>query len=411
MRVTCGRVAVVAMISACLAGCAANPATNGSSTSQPPSAFPSTSASPSGSGPLPSASSSPAGCDEAVALAQLSIARKASLLIAAPIYQFTAARFAQVDASGVSALLILGAVSPNLPTELSALRQQLPASQRPLVLADQEGGAVTRLPIPLPSAREMAATMTPAQVHALAAAQGRAITAYGVQVDLAPVADVDARPGPSALNPDGTRSFSGNPATAATYAVAFGTGLESVGVGAVYKHFPGLGGTNSNTDVAPGQTINWAAEQRVGLPPFRAAIAAGAKAIMVANASVPGLTSLPASLSPKVITQVLRGQLGFHGLVMTDSLSAGAISQAGYSVPAASVAAVAAGADVILFGSTLTPAATAALAPDQVLAEVDAIRNALVTAVGNGTLTLTRLDAAAADVLAWRGESACQLLG
>ena len=120
------------------------------------------------------------------------------------------------------------------------------------------------------------------------------------------------------------------------------------------------------------------------LQPFKAAIAAGVPAIMVANADVPGLTSSPASVSTAAVNGLLRQELGFNRLVLTDSLSAGAIRQAGLGLPEASVAAITAGADLVLFGSTLTPAETQLLSPANVQATTQHIVDALVTAVISG---------------------------
>jgi len=269
-------------------------------------------------------------------------------------------------------------------------------------MADQEGGGIERLTPPVPSMpwpRTMAATMSTQQVQQLAAATGAAMVALGVKMDLAPVADVDAGPGPSASNPDGRRSFSGDPATASSYTVAFIKGLIQSGAIPVVKHFPGLGGATGNTDNGPASTQSLSSLQSSGLVPFRAAVAAGATAVMIANAAVPGLTSLPASLSSSVITGLLRQQLGFNGLILTDSLSAGAISAAGYDLEHAAVAAVGAGADMVLFGSTLTPAQTALLSPAGVDANLRGIAGAIATAVSTGELPSSRLDSADEHVL------------
>jgi beta-N-acetylhexosaminidase len=118
---------------------------------------------------------------------------------------------------------------------------------------------------------------------------------------------------------------------------------------------------------------------------------------MVANAVVPGLSTLPASISPAVITTVLRDQLGFQGLVMTDSLSAGSLADIGYSVPRAVVAAITAGADMVLY--------TAAAA--QVSSLTQSTVTALVAAVGAGTLDRGRLMSAVANILAAKGVDLC----
>ena len=128
---------------------------------------------------------------------------------------------------------------------------------------------------------------------------------------------------------------------------------------------------------------------------------------MVANATVPGLTNLPASLSPDAIDGLLRHDLGFGGLVLTDSLSAGAITHAGYDLPHAATSAIGAGADMILFGSTLTPAETELLTPANVDRSVNEIVATIVTAVASGALPESRLDSAAGHVLTAKGIDLC----
>jgi beta-N-acetylhexosaminidase len=129
---------------------------------------------------------------------------------------------------------------------------------------------------------------------------------------------------------------------------------------------------------------------------------------MVANATVPGLTSLPASLSPAAITGLLRHDLGFSGLVLTDSLSAGAITQAGYPLPEAAVAAVSAGADMILFGSTLTVDQIRLLGSSQVAATIGHIVDAIVAATSKRTISIGRLDDAVSHVLAVKHVQLCR---
>jgi beta-N-acetylhexosaminidase len=313
-----------------------------------------------------------------------------------------------VGAAGAGGVLIFGSAAP--PPDLRAELTPAPPGVPLVAMADQEGGGVQRLGPPVPSMpwpRVMAQTMTPDQVQALATSVGRSMRQLGVDVNLAPVLDLDDRPGPSASNPDGLRSFSAVPATAAQYGVAFMHGMQDAGILPVVKHFPGLGGASANTDFGPATTQPLATLQTAGLLPFQAAIAAGAPAIMVANASVPGLTNLPASLSPAVINGLLRTELGYNGLVVTDSLSADAISVAGYQLPQAAVAAVSAGADMILFGSTLTPGQTAVLSAANVSATVNVIVGALVAATANGTIPVTRLNTAVLHVLAAKHIQLC----
>ena len=303
-----------------------------------------------------------------------------------------------------------GATPPELRQQLiSALGTNGPGAA-PLVMADVEGGGIQRLQGAVdafPWPRELTATKSVGEIRDLARIVGQEMMRAGVNVDLAPVVDLDDRRGPSIANPDGSRSFSINPAVAGAYGVAFMHGLRDAGVVPVVKHFPGLGGSTQNTDYGPAATRPWSQLRTTGLKPFIAEIAANAPAIMISNASVPGLTTKPASVSRAVVHDLLRTQLGFSGLVVTDSLSAGAIRAAGYTVAQAAAAAIEAGADLVLFGSTLTPADTALLSPANVAATRQTIISALAAAVATGELTPPRLDEAVAHVLVAKGVNVC----
>jgi beta-N-acetylhexosaminidase len=165
----------------------------------------------------------------------------------------------------------------------------------------------------------------------------------------------------------------------------------------VVKHFPGLGQASYNTDIKPATTQPWSNLQKAGLLPFESAIVAGAPVVMVANATVPGLSTVPASISSAVMTTVLDDQLGFHGLVITDSLSAGALVDIGYSVPRAVVAAITAGADMVLYTATAS----------QVAALTQSTAAAIVAAVDAGTLDRGRLVSAVASILATKQVDLC----
>jgi beta-N-acetylhexosaminidase len=332
-------------------------------------------------------------------------------LLVVPVLNFDVSGAAPEIAAGASGILFLGNASPpaTLAGDLRALAATARTNGDLLVMSDEEGGGVQRLVgavSALPWPRTMAQTMSPDQVRAQASALGRQMRALGVTVDLAPVADVDARPGPSASNPDGQRSFSGDPATASRYVVAFMSGLRDGGVLPVLKHFPGLGGSTGNTDEGSASTLPISNLQTSAFPPFQAAIAAGAPAVMVANASVRGLTSQPASLSPNVY-DLLRSSLGFRGLVVTDSLSAGAISAVTPSLSSAAASAIASGADVVLFGSTLTAAETTQLQPGNVQQTFEAIVNAVTAAVNAGRISSPELNAAVVQVLDARHVNPC----
>lgn len=340
------------------------------------------------------------------------VSRLASRVVTVPVLDFAMANVASEVRAGVGGVLFLGsgAAPADLGTRVRALQEHAPSHRKLLVMADEEGGGVSRLsPVvsPVPWPRDMANTMTTAQVRALAGRVGRQMLAAGVSVDLAPVADVDSRPGPSASNPDGARSFSGDPAKAAAYSTAFMQGLADGGVLAVVKHFPGLGGSTGNTDIGPAATQPLTALRSSALESFRAAVRSGAPAVMVSNASVPGLTQSPSSLSSRVIGDLLERQLGFHGLVVTDSLSAGAILPGGRTLAQAAVEALAAGADLVLFGSTLTAADTAQLSATGVRLSYDTVVAALVAAVTDGRLPVARLRAAALKVTLAAHDNLC----
>jgi beta-N-acetylhexosaminidase len=218
-----------------------------------------------------------------------------------------------------------------------------------LVMLDEEGGEVAnvkaRFAPPWPV--EMAAR-GPAGVRELERVNGAGLRAAGVDLNLAPVADVRYNPTDTVI---GGRSFGSNPTVVAPLVAAAVRGLHEGGVGATVKHFPGLGGTSGDPHVAiPTDRESVSTWSRMELPAFEAGIAAGADAVMVTAVYVPGLgsSSLPAVFSSAVILR-LRTQLGFSGVIMSDSLSMGGI-QARWSLPQAAVMALAAGNDMVLLG-------------------------------------------------------------
>jgi beta-N-acetylhexosaminidase len=180
---------------------------------------------------------------------------------------------------------------------------------------------------------------------------------------------------------------------------AFAAGLAAAGVTPVVKHFPGLGGSTGNTDDGPASTLPWAVLKASALHTFETAINRGAPAIMVANARVPGLTALPASLSSAVMVGVLRNWLHFKGLVMTDTLTAGAISAVPLSAQSAAADAIIAGADLVLLGAQTTTTADVALALS--------VSHAIVGAVTAGRLARSTLVGAVTHDLAARGIVVC----
>ncbi len=340
-------------------------------------------------------------CPSAGDLDAWSLQRLAEQTVVVPVDEGDVASVSPEVAAGAGGVILFGSAAPsNLGVSLRSLDASAPDAVAPFVMTDEEGGVVqrmTNLVGSIPSAREMGATMTPAQIRQLAVNLGVGMRAAGVTMDLAPVLDVDGGQGPNDQDPDGTRSFSPDEKVAAADGLAFASGLLAGGVVPVVKHFPGLGGATGNTDVMSASTPPWSTLQGIGLVPFEDALQAHLPAVMVANASVPGLTKLPASISPNVITGLLRDKLGFQGLVITDSLSALSLSDIGYSVPAATVAALVAGADMVLFGAD--PSAVAALTQN--------IVSAIVSAVDSGELARSRLVSAVTHILTLKHIEVC----
>jgi len=352
-------------------------------------------------------------CSNASVIAGWPLSERLARVVAVPSLNFDLPQLSGVIAQGAGGVLFLG--SAPAPTSLATMIssvQSSPAGHVPiLTMADEEGGGIQRLQGVVQTfgwPRDLAASDSATQVEALATDVGHQMRAAGVDMDLAPVLDVDGRPGPSNSDPDGSRSFSAQPTVASSYGIAFAQGLEAGGVIPVVKHFPGLGGSTVNSDLGAAATVPLDQEETLGLPPFIAAIATNIPAVMVGNNSVPGLTAGPASLSSAAISGLLRSKLGFSGAVLTDSLSAGAVSAAGYTVPSAAVAAIEAGADLVLFGSTQTPQQEELLAPSSVMETMNAIVTALTLAVHSGSLPVSRVDAAVGHVIALQNVDLCR---
>jgi beta-N-acetylhexosaminidase len=232
------------------------------------------------------------------------------------------------------------------PAQLRALTAgiQRAARGRALVLTDQEGGAVRTLPWAAPSLPAPArGSEQEAQAQALAAA--RDLRAHGVNVALAPVADVAVGPGSVMAG----RALPGDAGRVAALVRASLRGFAAGGVAATVKHFPGLGAASANTDdtavTVPAPAVELEARD---LPPFAAAVEAGVPLVMASHALYPALDGERiASQSPAILRGLLRERLGFHGVVVTDSLEAQAVVRRS-STPTAAARSLAAGADLLL---------------------------------------------------------------
>lgn len=230
--------------------------------------------------------------------------------------------------------------------QLRRLTGQLQAAARggALVSADQEGGDVRILPW-APPALAPPDLGSPAAAQASARATADGLRASGVNVDLAPVADVAAGPGSVMA----ARAYPGGAGAVAAAVAAAVRGFAAGGVGATAKHFPGLGGAEANTDDQP-VDVAAAAATIAGrdLPPFQAAIRAGVPLVMASHARYPALDpGRIASQSPAILTSLLRGRLHFRGVIVTDSMEAAAVT-AEADVPTGALRSLRAGADLIL---------------------------------------------------------------
>jgi beta-N-acetylhexosaminidase len=262
------------------------------------------------------------------------------------------------------------------------------AGHEPIVAIDEEGGDVTRIAhltgSPYPGNAALGAVDGPALTRDVYLALGADLAELGVTLNLAPSVDVNT----AADNPViGTRSFGADPALVARHAAAAVTGLQSAGVAACAKHFPGHGSTSIDSHHAVA-TVSGSMEliARRDLPPFVAAIEAGVRAVMPGHLLIPELAGdLPASLSAAAQTGLLRGELGFDGVIVSDALEMRAVS-APYGIPEAAVMAVAAGTDLLCFGR------------DQDQLTYLRVRDALVAAVTSGRLPASRLEEAAARI-------------
>ncbi|MGW2683680.1 glycoside hydrolase family 3 protein [Streptomyces sp. NPDC001414] len=273
------------------------------------------------------------------------------------------------------------------PEQLAALTAQLRTERDDVLVAiDEEGGDVTRLEVhtgsSFPGNHALGAVDDTELTREVALELGRRLAACGVNFNWAPSADVNSNPANPVI---GVRSFGADPDLVARHTAAYVTGLQSAGVAACTKHFPGHGDTAVDSHlalprIAAAADVLHARE----LAPFRAAIAAGTRAVMSAHILVPALDpARPATLSRTVLTDLLRGELGYEGLIVTDGMEMQAIS-ATYGIEHGSVLAIAAGADAICVGGGLADEET-----------VRRLRDALVEAVRSGELPEERLAQAA----------------
>jgi beta-N-acetylhexosaminidase len=265
--------------------------------------------------------------------------------------------------------------------QLGALTAALRAERPDLLIAtDEEGGDVTRLEAAsgssYPGNRALGAVDDVELTEQVGAAIGSELAEVGVNLDLAPVADVNTNPHNPVI---GVRSFGADADLVARHVTAFVSGLQRVGVAACAKHFPGHGGTEHDSHHEL-PIVSEGLEE--ALPPFRAAVAADVRAVMTAHIRLPEFGEAPATLNRELLHGLLRSELRFSGLVMTDALEMRAVS-ATVGVEDGAVLALRAGADALCLGSDLPPGS---------------VHRAIVDAVRNGRLDEGRLQEAAERV-------------
>ncbi|MBW3575349.1 MAG: hypothetical protein KY450_10830 [Actinobacteria bacterium] len=296
---------------------------------------------------------------------------------------------------GVGGVLV---TEPNVVSsaQMSQLVSDLRAlAGRPLLVsAGEESGRVATFRDVFgatPSARTLAARSTPSQVEEIAGEIGSKLAALGIDLDFAPVVDLDAGPAGGII---GDRSFSAEPAEAAEYGLAWARGLAGAGVHPTAKHFPGHGRVIADTHLELPLVDAGLDELRESdLVPFVELIDAGVPVIMLDHIAYRVFDpDLPASLSPKAYA-FLR-ELGFEGVAITDSVGMGAVNLR-WPFPEAAVLAISAGADAVL-----TTDGTQALG----------MRDALVEAVRSGRLPESRLDEAAGRMAALAGDDSQTLV-
>jgi beta-N-acetylhexosaminidase len=240
-----------------------------------------------------------------------------------------------------------------LKAQIATLQQAARAGGSPplLVMIDQEGGDVKRLPQGPPNASpaQLGESDDENQSRDQGEATGEYLRGLGINVDLAPVLDVSQE---TTANTIKSRTFGSDPAVVTEVGVSFMQGLQEGGVVATPKHFPGLGRATTNTDDGPVNIAATSQELQSDLEPFRGAIEAGAKMMMVSTASYPTLGSRKqAAFSAAIVSGLLRDQLGFDGVVVTDDLEAPAVTDETSPVVAAA-SAIQAGGDMLIYAGT-----------------------------------------------------------
>lgn len=262
----------------------------------------------------------------------------------------------------------------------------------PFIGVDEEGGIVSRAGANpavsvthFPPMAEIGALGDAKEAFTVGKTLGEELSALGFTVDFAPVADVLVNPDNSEI---GSRSFSSNAETAAEMVSSEVRGFKESGVLCALKHFPGHGSTHVNSHNGRSESDRTLEELReCEFLPFKAGIDAGAEFVMVSHMTLTGegFDNVPSSLSYRVITELLKGELAFSGIVITDALNMGAVTEE-YTSGEAAVAALGAGADMLLMPESLSEA-----------------KEAVISAVSSGEISEERIDESVKKILRAKG--------
>ena len=288
--------------------------------------------------------------------------------------------------------IILYAWNVEDETQLTRIIPQIRAlNGSPLVCIDEEGGRVSRIAnnpnFNLKKYESMAsigATGNPQNAYECGNTIGTYLHGYGFDIDFAPVADVNTNPENIVIGP---RSFSDDPAIAAPMVTNYLQGLKDAGITGCIKHFPGHGDTKADTHTGYAQSLKtWDDMKNCEMVTFRAGIQWGCQLIMTAHIAVPNITGsdIPSTLSPVILQDKLRDELGYQNIIITDAMEMGAITQH-YSSSEAALRSIQAGVDIVL-------------GPRYFIEAFDAV----VAAVNNGTLSEERINQSVRRILKLR---------
>lgn len=290
--------------------------------------------------------------------------------------------------------IVIYAHNINDGTQLTRFVRQLHAlNGSPLVCIDEEGGRVARIANnshfqvrKFTSMAAIGATGDPDRALECGNVIGFYLKSYGIDVNFAPVADVNTNPDNIVI---GNRAFSDRPEVAAPMVTNYLQGLKNSGIVGCIKHFPGHGDTKNDTHYGYAQSLKtWDQMLACEMIPFKAGIDWGCRLVMTAHIAAPNVTGsdIPATLSPVILQDKLRGELGYQNVIITDGMEMGAITQQ-FTNAEATVGSIKAGADIILGPMLFTEAF-----------------DAVMKAVENGEITEARIDESVRRILALKAE-------